>query len=393
MRNGFKIIDADAHFYEPADIWDKYIEPEYYERRPRVAKIHGKAIFEYEGGQTMDAIRAKTLFSQMESKFGHAYRDSWSLQSRLKDMEAEGWDVQVCLPTNGFLAPGYKDPDVAEALCRAYNNWAHEFCSGAPERIKFTASVPSQNVEAMVIESRRAVAELGAVSIVLPSAIPSKMWHHPDYDPMWHTAEELDFPLSVHGFNSGEPLTFARYIPLMGSFVALQETIGFPFENMITLGHFMYSGILDRFPKLRLLILESTTGWVPFWLNRLEKYCEGRQSVFFDEHPLKLTPQEYFKRNCAIAGDADEPTIQYTVHYIGDENIVFNTDYPHPDAPATSDPLRNMMAQPLPEESKQKILWDNSVKIYGERLIKGHPLAQKQGDGRKSHDKKIALTS
>ncbi|MCZ6866086.1 MAG: amidohydrolase family protein, partial [Chloroflexi bacterium] len=137
-----------------------------------------------------------------------------------------------------------------------------------------------------------------------------------------------------------------------------------------------YSGILDRFPNLRLLILEANSGWVPFWLNRLEKYCEGRQSVFFDDHPLKHSPQEYFLRQCAVAADADEPSIKYVVDYIGDDNIVFNTDYPHPDAPATSEPLANMMEQPLSDESKRKILWDNSVKIYGERLIAGHPLAK-----------------
>lgn len=160
-----------------------------------------------------------------------------------------------------------------------------------------------------------------------------------------------------------------------GAFIALHQAIGFPFENMINLGHFMYSGLLDRFPKLRLLILEANSGWVPFWLNRLEKYCEGRQAVFFDEHPLNLSPQEYFLRQCAVAADADEPSIKYVVDYLGDDNIVFNTDYPHPDAPATSEPLKNMMEQPLSDETKRKILWDNSVKIYGERLINGHPLA------------------
>ena len=61
--------------------------------------------------------------------------------------------------------------------------------------------------------------------------------------------------------------------------------------------------------------------------------------------------------------------------YIGDENVVFNTDYPHPDAPATSEPLRNMLAQPISEASMRKILWDNSVRIYGERLVRGHPVA------------------
>lgn len=384
MRNGFKVIDADAHFYEPVDIWDKYIEPKYYDRRPRVLKAHGKALFEYVGGDTQPMVRSSVAFDRMEEKFGQAYRDNWSLESRLKDMEQEGWDIQVCLPTNGAkgsrLDPSLGiDAEMAAAMCRGYNNWAYEFASGAPERVKWTAVVPGPSIEEIVRESNRAVGEMGAVSIMLPGALPDKMWHHSDYDPIWNTAQELEFPLSLHGVATGRPSCNARYDPLSykatGALIALHQAISFPFENMISLGHFMFSGILDRFPKLKLLILEGNSGWVPFWLDRLDNYSRERQAVTFDTKPLELTPQEYFKRQCAVAADADEPSIKYVVDYIGDNYIVFNTDYPHPDAPATPEPLRNMMEQPLSDESKRKILWDNSVRIYGERLIMGNPLA------------------
>lgn len=377
MRNGFKIIDADAHFYEPADIWDRYVEPEYFDRRPIVTKLHGKSIFEYADGKTMGAMRSETLLSMMEEKFGHAFRDEWSVESRIKDMDNEGWDIQVCLPTNASEdgAPDYAEPDVAAALCRAYNNWAHEFCSDFPTRLKFTAVVPGQDLLAMAKETRRAVDNLGAISIVVPKAIPDKMWHHNDYDPVWATLQELDCPLSLHGAYSGEPLANARYQSMTGPFVAMGGIINFPFENMISMAHFMFSGILDRFPNLRLLILEATAGWLPFWLHRLDTYTEGRQAVFFGENLLKLSPREYFERQCAVAADADEPTLKYVIDYIGNKNIVFNTDYPHPDALAPSEALEFMMAQPVSDESKKNILWDNSVKIYGNRIVSGHPLA------------------
>ncbi len=376
MRNGFRVIDADGHFYEPEDLWDKYLSPEFQDRRPRVARMLGNSMVQFEGEEG-GVSRSDKLFSQMDAKFGHAFRDGWTLESRIKDMDTEGWDIQVCLPTKAVSLPGFIPDDVQGAMCVAYNSWAHDFCSGAPERIKFTATVPGHDIDDMVAEIRRSVSELGAVSVFLPKAIPEKMWHHPDYTKVWETVTELDVPISVHGSSSasGDPWANARYNPYAGPFIALGQAIGFPFENMINLGHFMYSGILDKFPRLKLLILEANSGWVPFWLNRLEKYCEGRQSVFFDEHPLDLTPQEYFLRQCAVAADADEPSIKYVVDYIGDDNIVFNTDYPHPDAPATNEPLANMMEQPLSEETKRKILWDNSVKIYGKRLVAGHPHA------------------
>ena len=376
MRNGFRVIDADGHFYEPEDLWDKYLSPEFQDRSPKIARMLGNSMVQFEGEEG-GVSRSDKLFSQMDAKFGHAFRDGWTLESRIKDMDNEGWDIQVCLPTKAVSLPGFIPDDVQGAMCVAYNSWAHDFCSGAPERIKFTATVPGHDIDDMVAEIRRSVSELGAVSVFLPKAIPEKMWHHPDYTKVWETVTELDVPISVHGSSSasGDPWANARYNPYAGPFIALGQAIGFPFENMINLGHFMYSGILDKFPRLKLLILEANSGWVPFWLNRLEKYCEGRQSVFFDEHPLDLTPQEYFLRQCAVAADADEPSIKYVVDYIGDDNIVFNTDYPHPDAPATNEPLANMMEQPLSEDTKRKILWDNSVKIYGERLVAGHPNA------------------
>jgi predicted TIM-barrel fold metal-dependent hydrolase len=215
------------------------------------------------------------------------------------------------------------------------------------------------------------VEKLGAVSVTLESAAPGKMWHQPDYDGLWETAVELDVPLSIHGnqSKSGEPAAFERYSTMGGAFIALHHAINFPIENMISLGHLMVSRVLDRFPTVRLSILEGNCGWLPFWLDRLEKCVEGRQAVTFDDKPLRAGPREYFQRQCFIACDADEPSIEFCISYIGDDNIVFNTDYPHADAPDPWEPVPQMANQPISQESKRKIFWDNSVRLYGSRLL------------------------
>jgi predicted TIM-barrel fold metal-dependent hydrolase len=378
MRDGYKIIDADAHFYEPPDIWDKYmVGEECYDERPRVAKVHGRAILQYTDGQIAVGGNRERSSQILTEKFAHGYNNWWNAQSRLEDMDEQGWDIQVILATNAAVSAAYnREANVYAAMCRAYNNWAHDYCSLAPERLKFCGQVPGELLDEMVVEMRRAVTEKGAVSIFLPQAIPDKMWHHPDYDPVWQAAVDLEVPLAIHGMDSatGKPLLGVRYNGVEGGARSVGTLIGFPFENMLALAHFMLSGILDRFPTLRLLVLESNSGWLPFFLNRLDKATEGRQGLAFYDNPLGATPMEYFLRQCAIAADADENTIKYVVDYIGNNNIVFNTDYPHSDAPAPHEPLQDMFAQPLSDESKEKILWDNSVKIYGERLIEGHPL-------------------
>ena len=378
MRDGYKIIDADAHFYEPPDIWDKYmVGEECYDERPRVAKVHGRAILQYTDGQIAVGGNRERSSQILTEKFAHGYNNWWNAQSRLEDMDEQGWDIQVILATNAAVSAAYnREANVYAAMCRAYNNWAYDYCSLAPERLKFCGQVPGELLDEMVVEMRRAVTEKGAVSIFLPQAIPDKMWHHPDYDPVWQAAVDLEVPLAIHGMDSatGKPLLGVRYNGVEGGARSVGTLIGFPFENMLALAHFMLSGILDRFPTLRLLVLESNSGWLPFFLNRLDKATEGRQGLAFYDNPLGATPMEYFLRQCAIAADADENTIKYVVDYIGNNNIVFNTDYPHSDAPAPHEPLQDMFAQPLSDESKEKILWDNSVKIYGERLIEGHPL-------------------
>ena len=376
MRDGYKIIDADAHFYEPPDIWDKYmVGEECYDQRPRVDKVWGRAILQYTDGQIAVGGNRELSSRILTEKFANGYDNWWSAESRLRDMDEQGWDIQVMLATNAAVSAAYnREPHVYAAMCRAYNNWANEYCSLAPDRLKFCGQVPGELLDEMIVEMRRAVLEKGAVSIFLPQAIPDKMWHHPDYDPVWQAAEELEVPLAIHGMDSatGKPLLGERYNGVVGGARSVGTLIGFPFENMLALAHFMLSGILDRFPTLRLLVLESNSGWLPFFLNRLDKATEGRQGMAFYDNPLDASPKDYFLRQCAIAADADEDTIKLVVDYIGDGNIVFNTDYPHADAPAPHEPVQDMMAQPISDESKEKILWDNSVQIYGERLVAGY---------------------
>ena len=110
MYQGYRIIDADAHFYEPMDIWDRYTEPEYYEQRPRVINHISRSRLEYavDGvhftGPTRK-IGVEQRYKNQAKKYGHAYDSWWSLQSRLKDMDTHGWDLQVCLPTGAGWAP------------------------------------------------------------------------------------------------------------------------------------------------------------------------------------------------------------------------------------------------------------------------------------------------
>ena len=386
MWKGFKVIDADAHMHEPRDLWERYVEPKFRDRAPRVAYMNGTFMVYEPDGKFVPRReiekRPPEKWQVLEEKYGEGCRTWWAPKTRLNDMDRHGWDIQVLLPTsnNGFFAchVALIDVELGAAMCRAYNNWCHEYCSVDPKRLKFVALVPGSDTAEMIQETRRAVDELGAVAIRNP-VLPQGRWlHEPEYDALWEVACDLDFPIAVHGelrqrFRQFKGLhrdghsDLPRYVHL--ALQNLDHAIAFPYDNLATLGHFICSGVLERFPKLRLGILESNAGWIPFWLGRLDTHTHGRYNAFGKLEHLPMLPSEYFMRQCTATCDSDETGLQYAVEHLNGNNIAWNTDYPHPDGMDPTKALPEFDAQPISEKAKRKILWNNAVALYGPRML------------------------
>lgn len=378
MWNGFKVIDADAHHHEPQHLWDRYVEPKYKDRVPKVIGMRRnffvyaqdqKAFSTIESGQFIPDHHEKW----MADKYGEAYEGWWSPDIRLKDMDRYGWDIQVILSTNGnrIMEVGLEDPEIAFAMARAYHNWCHEYASTDSARLKFIATLPAGDTQSMVAEARRAVEKLGAVSMRNPLLPQGKWLHESEYDPLWQLASDLDFPISIHGESRHVRAAPFRALRKESTFSALDHVIGFPMDNMVTLAHFIFAGNLEKFPNLRLGILESNAGWANFWLPRMDDHSHGRRLILGAGLPMK--PSEYVMRQCVISADPDEPGLDAIVNFMGDNNLVWNTDYPHPDAPDPAQVLPWFSEQPISDDSKRKILWDNSVRLYGPRLLARAP--------------------
>jgi predicted TIM-barrel fold metal-dependent hydrolase len=385
MIHRAKVIDVDAHMHEPQDLWERYIEPAYRARAPKVAYMDGTFMVYKPDGHlvpTRGMLRPpKSAYDEMEQRYGEAFRQWWSPQIRLSDMDQYGWDIQVLLPTgnNGNFAyfVALKDVEMGAAMCRAYNNWCHDYCSEDPARLKFVAILPGSDVSEMVKEARRAVENLGAVSIRNP-LLPEGRWlHEREYDRLWALASDLDFPISVHGEyrqRRFQPFRETESDPnedVKLSLRGLDHALGFPCDNVTTLGHFIFGGILERFPRLRIAVLESQAGWLPYWLGRLDDHTHGRHNVMGNTKFLPLLPSEYFVRQGAISCDSDERDLGRVVEYLQGSNIVWNTDYPHPDAMDPKTVLPAFQAQPISAKAKERILSENAIKLFGPRLLNG----------------------
>ena len=377
-HDGYKVLDSDLHVLEPADLWLRYIEPRYRDQAPvgtneyvpdMNLKHEGKYISRsgelpvMAGGEF--SIELVTRQGQMEKYKEFAAR-GWGPDTQLEAMNDEGVDLAILFPTRGFYAVGkeYADDGLAAAIARAYNNWLAEFCSRAPDRLYGAALVAIQSVEAAVAEVRRAKRELGFKAVYLrPNPVRKRNWHDPAYNPLWAECEKQGLTIGFHeGWPCQLPVAIGERFDGRHEDLWLTEHVAcHPVEAMYASLCLIMGGVLERFPGLKVAFLEANCSWVPYWLWRMDEHYEHRESVMKSKLPLR--PSEYFKRQCFASIEAEETMGKYVLDWMGDDNLVFSTDYPHEDSRYPR-AVATFTAQPFPESSKRKILWDNCARLY-----------------------------
>jgi len=240
--------------------------------------------------------------------------------TRLRDMDGESIDQAVLYPTIGLNLSLLADSAAAVALAAASNEWLAGYCAADPRRLFGAAMLPLQDPPAAASELRRAVGELGlAAGFVRPDSCLGRSLSDSAYDVVWEVAQELAVPIAVHQGGSD--------VPIVGS--------DRPFNPLI------------RHPGLRLLFLESSGGWEPFWLKRLDE-------------------SEYFAEQCAISIGVDERTLPALVPFVGQSRIVWGSGHPHHDATLSGAlaALRSTVA-PCSTATQVHVLGLNARRLYG----------------------------
>ena len=294
-------------------------------------------------------------------------RRGWGPDVQVEAMDAEGIDVAVLFPTRGLFAHAkeYDDNALAAAISRAYNNlgWSSS-APTLPSACTDPRFVPAQNVEAAVQETRRAKEELGFRSIFLrPNPVRGRNWHHPVYDPLWAECERQNIAV---GFHEGTPCELPvavgeRFDGEHEDLWMTEHVAAHPVEAMYACLSMISGGVCERFPGLRVAFLEGNCSWLPFWLWRMDEHYEVREATLKDKLPLP--PSEYFTRQCFAGVESDESLAEDTFKRIGDDCIVFSTDFPHNDARYPHG-VETLLEQPFTEENKRKVLWDNCARLY-----------------------------
>ena len=329
-----KVIDADGHVRDRDTDIRKFLEEPY---RRRQGPLLPNDVWD----------------SSMYGKLGLRIAD---VPSRLRDMDTEGIDLSVLFPTSGFGVTMLPEKDYAAAYCRAYNNWVASICAESP-RLKAVALVPFQDVPAAVAEANRAVASLGLAGVAVGTFGMKEHIGQPMYWPIYEELQRLNASLLIHNSRQG-PAGEIRFDTFL-----FRHTIGRPFETLLDCAALVYGGVPEKFPKLRVAFLECGCGWVPYWMDRMDEEWEKRRS----EAPLlRAKPSEYMRRgNWFYAAEPEEITLPYVMERIGEDAILFASDYPHWDGnfPHMVSTVRGR--KDISDGQKDKIMRANAIRLYG----------------------------
>ena len=370
MSRTYNVIDADAHVLEPLDLWEKtYMDPAYRDRAPRLfvdkdgkerLLVEGKVLGSPKGLGVIGGIGARQgTVSDVTMKYVEGKKGGFDPHARIPDMDLDGIDAAFLYPSLGLFAGAIDDPKLAAAVCRAYNRWLADYCRPYPDRLFGVAMLPMQSIDLAIEEMRYARKELGMRGGFLrPNPYNGRMLHHPDYRPFWAEVQELDCSIGLHeGASGGMPQVGVDRFETRGARHIISHTM----EMMLAAMSVIWSGVCDRFPRVRIAFLESGGGWIAPWLDRMDRHFDDQG---FNDSGLSMRPSELFRRNCWISFEPVEGSLSVLADYIGPHKILWATDYPHPDGFFPGAPELIAKRPELSAETKRQILAGGAMGFY-----------------------------
>lgn len=359
-----QVVDADGHVLEPIEAWEDVPQ----RHRPRI-EVDAQGLEHVIVGDTeilgvslglLGTPGARMSDLHAPRRLEEAQPGGFDPDQRLADMDIEGIDAAVLYPSIGLYFWGLDDSEAAIANARAYNDWLASYCEADPDRLHGAAMLPMQDPPAAAAELRRVHFELGfPACFVRPNPCQGRVLADPAHEVVWATAEELGVTVGIH---EGSSYT----IPTLGHDRQLDplvlHAVSHAFEEMLACAQLITTGVMARHPDLRFAFLESHGGWAPFWLERLDEQVFGF-GAYCPE--LELAPSEYFARQCWISFEIDEPTLPALAPFIGEERIIWGSDYPHHDCtfPGAVKELRQVIS-PMTADAQASVLGGNARELY-----------------------------
>jgi predicted TIM-barrel fold metal-dependent hydrolase len=364
------MLSSDSHVIEPPDLWEKRLEARFRERAPRVVQeadgdwwiVDGYRTNSFQGGAQVGKRFETPEALKPAARFADVRPGAYLPEAHLEDNEHDGVYGSVLYPTEGLLLFSVPDSALLTAIFRVYNDWIADFCNAAPSRLKGIAMINVDDVSAAVKELERCRGRglAGAMITVYPPE--TRSYDHPDYEPFWAAAQDLEMPLSLH-------IATNRPSPQQPweEFRVIKPAL---FANAdhwvrVSLGHLIFSGVFERYPRLFVGSVEHELSWIPHFLDRLDyTYTQRAQREGWHRFQSQALPSDFFHRNVFLSFQEDHLGIRDRA-LIGVDSLMWGSDYPHTEAtfPRSQQILERILTD-VPEPEREKITSSNVARLY-----------------------------
>ena len=401
----YLVISSDGHAGPRPEVYRDYLDPRYrdefdVQHKARMAMLD-------QAGEMLEMRQESLKWAEGKS---HGLAGAWDSDRRNEVIDADGVAAEILFvdglternspPFGGdlSLSPQGADPELQWAGARSHNRWMSEFVAEEPARRFGLALVPPfWDVDEAVKEVHWA-REHGLGGIMLPHMwFDQAPYHHPKYEPLWATCEDLG--IIIHFHSGAAPMLDYFGAQLFGAAGAGGEP---PVEMPGALGIYVtevawwltrplafliWSGAFERHPKLKVAITEGSSIWVPELLELMDQrygshHFSAKLGTGYRKH-MSMKPSEYFRRNVRVGSSCMSRREAELRHEIGLGNLMWGTDYPHPEGTWPS--TRKMMVETfhgLPEDDIAALLGGTAAEFYGFDLDKLDPLAERIGPER-----------
>ena len=381
-NTSYRLISCDDHLdlgQLPADLWTSRMPAEYRDRAPHVEERDRQMVWVGDGqvwgawfGKAPDPAAPKQPLRVFDAfhRVGIenlGQRRPGVAKLRLEDMDRDGVYAQLIFGPATVINKG--EEGFREACFRAYNDWLAEYCSAAPDRLIGIPMLP-ETPEGALRELLR-IAEKGIFRQAnLQIAVVEPAISHERWEPFWNALEETGMILSFHVAIIRPPASDPSTGKPASAFAVTKVMVAQFLEPFVDL--FAW-GILERHPKMKIVIAESGLGWLPwiiqdldgrFWrLNEAKEYWQGQGYALITQKP-----SEIFKRQVYVTFQDDEVAM-HLLKFYGEDNLLWASDYPHPDSiwPHSQQTIATQMAH-LSPELRKKLTHDNAARLYGLKI-------------------------
>ena len=373
---GATMISADDHIdlgYLPHDLWTERLPQRFRERGPHVEDRDGRELWicddkvwsEWRLGKWFDSpSRHRVALDRFPFKENPSRRPI-TPELRIEDMANDGVEASVLFPP--IFGMRTIDKELASAMISAYNDWAAEFAAAAPTQLISVAQLFPDDAEASTQELIRS-AKMGIKQINFLVGTVTPYMYQQEWDPFWDAAEETGTIVSYH---VGGVTQTGSFEPDRGPALTRPAAFGMGLGNGATqffepfVGMFTY-GVLERHPKLKFVLGESGTGWIPAVVQEMD-YRVNRQleTISRADYPLKRLPSEIFREQVWATYQQDRVGLAL-VDFFGEDKMMWASDYPHPDSTwPDSQAIVEKETAGLDPVVKERLLRGNARKLYG----------------------------